>query len=46
MNACPMLKYVKVGDTIDKNQLERILPASYPSDGDAKFIQRWYPKPL
>ena len=40
---CPLLKYAKAGATIDRNQLEIIKQPTHPSDGDAKFIQRWYP---
>ncbi|KAJ4986430.1 hypothetical protein SVAN01_08122 [Stagonosporopsis vannaccii] len=41
--ACPLLKYTQIGHTIDRSQLERIKKPTHPSDGDAKFIQRWYP---
>lgn len=43
INACPLLKYGTTKGKPDKNLLLFIETPTHPSDGDARFIQKWYP---
>jgi hypothetical protein len=45
VNACALAKYAVVNGIIDKSApLQYIYSNSRPSDGDARFVERWYPK--
>lgn len=42
---CVMAKYSVVNGRVDKSApLQRLFMNSFPSDGDARFVMRYYPK--
>ena len=44
VNACALAKYAVVNGMVDKSApLQYIYRNRRPSDGDAKFVARWYP---
>lgn len=41
---CPLVKYSRTGGLPDRNRPISMIELNIdPSDGDAKFLQRWYP---
>jgi hypothetical protein len=45
VNACALAKYAMVNGIVDRSApLQYIYMNSRPSDGDARFVERWYPK--
>ena len=44
LNFCPLVKYGTTAGHPDPSKPKKVIELNeYPSDGDARFVQRWYP---